>query len=187
MSVRNVVISVALIVLLAGCKIVPVRHIDPVRVPSNLNESQVEAAILITLGDHQAEESSLSTWEMITDNALRAALRNYNSADRSGDERYWYFEEKGEHVIYVGFMKNDLYLRLALHIGNQKIQPEIVDSKNFYQTATEIRKNAYFYVQEFDDRLQRAVGDVSKFVTYGRTASSDTGSSPKANAGTGRR
>ena len=138
---------------------VPIQDREPIRAPSNLNESHMETAILINLNT-----ANISTWQTIADSALRATLRGYSSG---GNDRYWYFEEKMPGVVFVGFRKNDLYMRVALHIGNHQIKSEIVESKNFSQTSTQIHKNAYFYLQEFEDRLQRSIGEVSRIVTYG--------------------
>lgn len=154
---KNLLLIVVVAIFLIGCKTVPIQDREAIRVPSGLNEGHVEAAILVTLGNHSANESSLSNWQMITDNALQARLRSYRSAERSGFERYWYFEEKKPGSVFVVFRKSELYMRVALHFDNHQVKSEIVESKNFRQSKTEIHKNAYMYLQDFEDRLHRSL------------------------------
>lgn len=162
---RLLIIAVAA-ALLIGCKTVPIQNRSPIHVPSGLNENQVEAAILLTIGNHDANESNLSGWQMIADNALQARFQHYTSTEYSGFERYWYFEERKPKTIFVGFRKSELYMRVAVHFDTNEVKTDIVDSKNFRQTDKEIHKKAYMYLDDFEYRLQRSLGDVARMVSY---------------------
>ena len=158
---------IALAVLLVGCKTVSIYERDPIRVPTGLKESDVEDAILLTLGKHSITESNLSGGQKIADNALKAGLgRRYVSAESGSYDKYWYFEEKTPGTIFVAFRKGDLYMRVALNFDAHQIKTSIVESRNFRQSETKIHKQAYVYLQDFEGRLHRSLGDVAREINY---------------------
>lgn len=170
---KNILYVLALVAL-AGCKTVPIQDRAPIRVPTGLNESHAEAAILLSLGNHSPNETNLSGWQTIVDNALQARLRGYQSAEVSGYERYWYFEERTPGVVYAAFKRAELYMRVAVRFNASHIKTAIVESRNFSQTETMIHKNAYFYLEDFEDHIRRSLGDLAKMISYDLPPSENT-------------
>jgi hypothetical protein len=163
---RKILCLFVIAFLLGGCKTVPIQDRAPIRVPNGLSENHVEAAILLAIGDHSANEGSLNGWQMIADDALRSRLKNYQSSAISGYERYWYFEERQPGTVYAAFRRNELYMRVAIHFDKSRIKTEISESRNFRQTTTEIHKMAYVYLEDFEDHIRRSLGDMAKMVSY---------------------
>lgn len=176
---RKILFLFAIAVLLGGCKTVPIQDRAPIRAPNGLNESHIEAAILLAIGDHTPTEGNLSGWQMIVDDALRARLRHYQSSAISGYERYWYFEERMPGIIYAAFKRNELYMRVAVHFDSHQVKTEISESRNFRQTNTEIHKMAYVYLEDFEDRIRRTLGDMAKMVSYDLPQTENTKIPPK--------
>lgn len=165
-------LALFLVLFVAACAVtVPIKDREPIPVPSGLSMTDVELAILMAIEDRPLPPE-LTPGQEITDSALRAALPGYASvADRKQREleNPWYFVDRQPGKVFAAFQRNHLYMRVKFGFDTEAIESEIVESRHFRQTETSIHKNAYVFLREFERRLRRALGDVSRQVHYGST------------------
>lgn len=159
---RNTGLAI-LSLFLASCMTIPNVSPPPIEVPHGLNENDVELAVVMAVAARPAPPN-LTPGQQITDNVLSTVIRaridpRYRGVGERGP--MWYFEDRGPRVVYAGFQYRELYMRVAVRYDASKVTMTIVESRNLKQDESSIHKRAFAYLQGFENRVRRALGDLA--------------------------
>jgi len=162
-QVWYLVLTLVGVVVILGCKTVPIEQRAPIAVPAGLNANDVEVAVLYELAN-QNIPTDLTPGQQISNNAMKALfLFRYRSV--SDRKQGWYPESAEPGVIYAGLEKGPYYLRVGIDYTDTSIQTHIIESKQLNQTDDRIHKAAIQWIDQLEMRIRRALGQMAAMRT----------------------
>lgn len=160
---RNLSISILLACLLAvsSCKTVPNVSPPPIVVPDGLSYNDVERAILMAVTDSATSPtSSLAPSQKVTVTVQKTFIGSNIGSNEGGSGRDWYFEDRKPGVVYLGYQRGALYMRVEARFDTESITLSIIDSRNFDQSGSRIHHGAFARLSTLEVEIRRSLGEV---------------------------
>jgi hypothetical protein len=125
------------------------------KIPSNLTVSDVEFAILNTVGDVAKNTS--------TGMDLTYKLLSYGLGGNDwGRRQYWFYEGKEDNSMLVSFHYKVFYFQVRLTYGGDYIQYEITESRNLKQSGNKIHRNTLVWLSGLERNIKASLGRVDR-------------------------
>lgn len=149
--------ALVFVVLLAACSTRPNRE-STINVPSGLNESAVELAVIMAVLD-ATKPPDMTVGQQITDNVLSSVLRGYTSMRT---RNAWFYEAREPGSVYAGFQHRGYYMRVKADYSASNVILKIVESRGLDQNRDRIHKSALRWMGGLEDRIRRSLGNVAQ-------------------------
>jgi hypothetical protein len=152
------------VALFSGCRTVPNKSGPPIAVPEGMTRQAVEVALILAIAG-RPPPSSLVLEQPISDVEILDLLSNTRSSSRPRHQ--WSFESRGSGQVFAEFEHRQHYMRVLAEYDEHEVTLRIVDSRNLAyttnldQTASWIHENAIEWLQRFEIRVRRALGQVA--------------------------
>ena len=163
---RRLSISILLACLLAvsSCKTVPNVSPPPIVVPDGLSYNDVERAILMAVTDSATSPASptspLAPSQKVTVNVQKTFIGSNIGSNEDGSNRDWYFEDRKPGVVYLGYQRGALYMRVEARFDTESITLSIIDSRNLDQSGSRIHHGAFARLSNLEVEIRRSLGEV---------------------------
>lgn len=138
--------------------------LPPIEIRYGLAVEDIELAILLAIAS-PSKPPVLEPGEPITDDLLPAIIGRARRA--RGAERPWYFAGRRPGLVFAGYDRGAVAMRVAIRYDEEIILLRIVDSRNLGQTGDYIRVGAFALLRKLDDRIRRSVLAVAQRNRYG--------------------
>lgn len=149
-------ILLVLMLFLAACSTTRNVSPPPTMVPPALSQKEVEQAVMLALKD-APRPSQQSLGSAIVDKIFDRAF-----GDGLSRKQYWYYEGRGDNVVFAGFYHSDYYMRAEVSYSAREVKFRIVDSRNLQQTKYRIHKNALVWLGYLERDVRASLGSLDR-------------------------
>jgi len=138
--------------------------LPPIDVRYGLDVKDVELGILLGIAN-PSPAPTLDPGQAIGDDLLPAVLAGATRA--RGPDRPWFYTGRDPGLVFAGYERGDVGMRVAIRYDDEMILLRIVESRNLGQTGDFISESAFALLGDLDDRIRRSVLAVAQRNRYG--------------------
>jgi len=137
--------------------------LPPINVRYGIAVEDVELGILLAIANPSVAPE-LAPGQTISDDLLPAVLAGATRA--RGPDRPWYFIGRSAGLVFAGYERDDISMRVAIRYDNELVLLRIVESRNLGQTEDSIYQDAFTRLADLDERIRRSVITVAQRNRY---------------------
>jgi hypothetical protein len=138
--------------------------LQPIDVRYGLDVNDVELAILLAVAN-PPDPPALAAGQTITDDVLAKIVGTSPGIRRPNHP--WTFESRQPGLVYAGYEREPVSMRVAIRFDDQLVMLRIVESRNLGQNGDFIRGEAFDRLSELDERIREIVITVAQRNQYG--------------------
>ena len=139
--------------------------LPPINVRYGMPVEDVELGILLAIAS-PSSPPALPPGEAISDALLPTVLAGATSP--RGPDRPWYFAGRSPGLVFAGYERDDITMRVAIRYDDEMVLLRIVESQNLGQTEDSIYEDAFTLLGDLDERIRRSVITVAQRNRYGQ-------------------
>ena len=136
-----------------------VRNISPppTTIPPSLSKDEAEYAIMLSLKDPPKPTNKSAGLE-IADRIL-----SYAFGEGYSRRQYWFYEGRGNDLIYAGFHFRHYYMRTEIRYDDKEITFKIVESRNLKQSKNRIHAKAMQWLGYLERNVRATLGAYDRY------------------------
>lgn len=130
------------------------RNVSPpaTLVPPSLSKEEAEFAIILSLSGAPKRSPQSPGMEMAD------RILNYALGEGYSPKQKWFYEGRGENVIYAGFHHRNFYMRTKIQYSETEVVFSIVDSRGLRQSRNSIHKRALQWLGGLERNVRATLG-----------------------------